>query len=74
MSVQQIAANFVAGEYSDLNGIGLHDAVHVLATRFQLNKAELRVAIQALYADPQQDAEVLVEGIAERGAVEGGDA
>lgn len=54
MDVQQTAANFVAGEYSDLNGIGLHDAIHVLATRFQLSKPELRKAVQDLYATHEE--------------------
>ena len=51
MSMLNVARKFVDGGYEELAGVGIHDAVHVLATRYQLNKAELRAAIQQLYSE-----------------------
>lgn len=51
MSMLNVARKFVDGAYEDLAGLGIHDAVHVLATRHQLNKAELRAAIMQLYSE-----------------------
>ena len=49
MIVENVAKKFVDGLYEELNGLGVHDAVHVLATRYALNKADLRAAIYGLY-------------------------
>lgn len=51
MIVQSIAEKFVKGLYDELAGLGLHDAVHVLATQYGLNKADLRAEIQRLYVE-----------------------
>ena len=51
MVIQQVAQKFVDGEYEDLAGLGLHDVVHVLATRYGLDKAYLRAEIQRLYIE-----------------------
>lgn len=50
MKLHNVAQKYVDGVYDELNGIGLHDAVHVLATQNQLNKADLRAAIIDCYA------------------------
>ena len=47
--VQQVAQKFVDGLYEDLAGLGMHDAVHVLAIRYGLNKADLRASIYRTY-------------------------
>lgn len=54
MSVYRVASQYLGGEFNDLNGLGIHDAAHVLATRFQLNKAELRSAIFSLLEEDVQ--------------------
>ena len=46
-----VARKFVDGGYEDLAGLNIHDAVHVLATRYQLNKADLRSAVMQLYSE-----------------------
>jgi len=51
MSILNVARKFVDGAYEELAGVGIHDAVHVLATRYQLNKADLRSAIMQLYSE-----------------------
>lgn len=51
MSVLNIAQKFVDGLYEECNGLGVHDAVHVLATRYGVSKPELRAAIYGLYKD-----------------------
>lgn len=51
MSVQNIAQKFIDGLYEECNGLGVHDAVHVLATRYGVSKPELRAAIYGLYKD-----------------------
>lgn len=51
MSILNVARKFVQGDYEELAGLGINDAVHVLATRYQLHKADLRSAIQTLYGE-----------------------
>lgn len=65
MSVSEVAQKYVDGGFKELNGLGIHDAVHVLATQQQLNKGDLRAAIIAAYAseiaEPPADLEIYVE-------------
>ena len=49
MIVESVAQKFVDGLYDEVNGLGVHDAVHVLATKFGLSKPEVRAAIYGLY-------------------------
>lgn len=58
MSIYQIASKYLGGEYTETNGLGVHDAVHVLATTFQVSKPELRAAIYSLM---EEDVAVEVE-------------
>ena len=45
MSVQNIAQAYLDGYYPATHGLGLHDAVHVLASQYGVHKADLRSAI-----------------------------
>ena len=50
MDIQQAAVSFVKGDFVECNGLGMHDAVHVIATTYGFNKADLRSAIYSAYA------------------------
>jgi hypothetical protein len=72
MSVYQIASKYLGGEFAETNGLGVHDAVHVLATTFQVSKPELRAAIYSLLEEDVVVEEQPVDG-STNAVVEGGD-
>lgn len=73
MSVYQIASKYLGGEFAETNGLGIHDAVHVLATTFQVSKSELRAAIYSLLEEDVAVEEQPVDG-STTAVVEGFDA
>ena len=72
MSVYRIASQYLGGEFAETNGLGVHDAVHVLATTFQVSKPELRAAIYSLLEEDVVVEEQPVDG-STNAVVEGGD-
>lgn len=64
-TVRLVAEQFLSGGFPELNGLGVNDAVHVLATRFQLHKADLRSAITQGYDTLILEEEALGDALAE---------
>lgn len=61
MDIQQCAEGFVRGDFVEVAGIGMTDAVHVLASSYGFNKADLRAAIYAAYAAEVEEVEAVEE-------------
>jgi len=57
MTLDQVVTRYLAGEFDEVAGLNIHDAVHVLASIYQLSKPELRASLyRAMEPENEDDA------------------